>query len=52
MHCVAGSGLELDDIYSTNNSCAATLSSNNASNLPTIFTQIATSLSITKPRLL
>jgi Flp pilus assembly protein TadG len=38
--------------YSTNNTCAATLTSNNASNLPTIFTQIATSLTLTKPRLL
>jgi Flp pilus assembly protein TadG len=38
--------------YSTNNTCAATLTSNNASNLPAIFTQIAASLTLTKPRLL
>ncbi len=36
--------------YSTGAPCASTLSSNNASNLPTIFTQIAVNL--TKPRLL
>ncbi len=36
--------------FSTNNTCAATLSTNNASNLPSIFTQIAVNL--TKPRLL
>ncbi|HTR82874.1 MAG TPA: pilus assembly protein [Reyranella sp.] len=36
--------------YSTGAPCAASLSSNNASNLPTIFTQIAVNL--TKPRLL
>jgi Flp pilus assembly protein TadG len=38
--------------YSTNNTCAATVTDNNATNLPTIFTQIATTLSATKPRLL
>jgi len=38
--------------YSTNNTCVATVSANNASNLPTIFTQIANTLSLTKPRLL
>jgi Flp pilus assembly protein TadG len=36
--------------YSTGSPCAASLTSNNASNLPTIFTQIAVNL--TKPRLL
>lgn len=36
--------------FSTNNTCTAPLSGNNASNLPTIFTQIAVNL--TKPRLL
>ncbi len=36
--------------YSTGSPCAATLTTNNASNLPTIFTQIVVNL--TKPRLL
>ncbi len=38
--------------YSTNNTCAASLASHNVTNLPAIFTQIATSLTLTKPRLL
>jgi Flp pilus assembly protein TadG len=38
--------------YSTNNTCTATVSGNNVTNLPTIFTQIATTLAATKPRLL
>jgi hypothetical protein len=40
------------DFYSTNNTCAATVTGNNVTNLPTIFTQIATTLTMTKPRLL
>jgi hypothetical protein len=38
--------------YSTNNTCPASLGSNNAANLPAILTQIATTLTLTKPRLL
>jgi hypothetical protein len=38
--------------YSTNDTCTAPQSGNNASNLPTIFTQIANTLTMTKPRLL
>lgn len=38
--------------YSTNNTCTASVSGNNVTNLPTIFTQIATTLTATKPRLL
>ena len=41
---------DVTKFYSTGAPCASTLSSNNASNLPTIFTQIAVNL--TKPRLL
>ena len=38
--------------YSTNNTCVAPVAANNVTNLPAIFTQIANTLSMTKPRLL